>query len=381
MDILKWPEQASTIAGQIDFVFNLLNVITIFFSLLIVAALVYLAVKYRRGAPADRTNAPDENLAVELTWTIIPAIICVILFVVATVVYLRAVRMPDGAMEIYVVGKQWMWKLQHPEGKWEMNELHIPVGRKVKLTMTSEDVLHSFYVPAFRVKQDVVPGRFTQLWFEATKPGEYHLFCAEYCGTKHSGMIGTVYVMEPAQYEQWLRTGNVRTSMAERGEKLYRQLGCGGCHGPGANVRAPMLNGLYGSAVPIELPGGSTRVITADQRYIHDAILAPEQEIAAGYKPIMPTFKNQLDEVEVLEIIEYIKSLDTSNGGRNSAAAEPSNPGRPRPDTAPQASPRGTTSPPDTAPLASIGRQRDERGDQPTGDQPGYTGEMRGRQR
>lgn len=361
LDFLKWPEQASTVAGQIDFVFNVLNAVTIFFSLLIAAALVYLAVKYRRGAPADRSNAPDEGLAIELTWTIIPAIICLILFVVATVVYLRIVRMPAGAMEVYVVGKQWMWKLQHPEGRWEMNELHVPVGRKVKLTMTSEDVLHSFYIPAFRVKQDVVPGRFSQLWFEATKPGAYHLFCAEYCGTKHSGMIGTVYVQEPDEYERWLKQGNVKTSMAQRGEKLYRELGCGGCHGPSSSVRAPMLDGLYGSAVPIELPSGATKVITADQRYIHDAILLPEQEIAAGYKPIMPTFKNQVTEVEVLELIEYIKSLNTSNGGRNPSSAVPSSPTGvgTRPDTAPLASPPSSGARSDTSPLASPNQPRD----------------------
>lgn len=359
--ILQWPDQASTVAGQIDFVFNVLNAVTIFFSLLIAAALVYLTVKYRRGAPADRTNAPDEGLAIELVWTIIPAIIVFIIFALATVVYLRVARVPQGGMEIYVVGKQWMWKLQHPEGRWEMNELHIPLGRKVRLTMTSEDVIHSFYVPAFRVKQDVVPGRFTQLWFEPTKVGEYHLFCAEYCGTKHSGMIGTVYVQEPSDYENWLRSGNIKTTMAERGEKLFRQLGCGGCHGPGASVRAPLLNGLYGSAVPIQLPGVTTRVITADQRYIHDAILLPEQEIAAGFTPIMPTFKNQLDEAQVMELIEYIKSLGTSNGSRNPSSAVPSNPARPQPDTAPLASPSRNTDAPDTAPLASIGTPRNSR--------------------
>jgi cytochrome c oxidase subunit 2 len=358
-EIFKWPEQASTLAGQIDFVFNVLNVVSIIFSFLIVAAIVYFATKYRRGVKADRTNAPDEGLAVELTWTIVPAIIVLVFFVMGSVVFLRAVRTPAGAMEIYVVGKQWMWKLQHPEGRWEMNELHIPLGRKVKLTMTSEDVIHSFYVPAFRVKQDVVPGRYTTLWFEPTKTGEFHLFCAEFCGTKHSGMVGTVYVQTPAEYEKWLREGNSKDSMAERGEKLFRQLGCGGCHGPGASVRAPMLDGLYNSAVPIQLPGGATRVITADQRYIHDAILLPEQEIAAGYKPIMPTFRNQVTESEVLELIEYIKSLNTSNGGRNSSAAVPSSPGKGLPDTAPLAYPKKAVAPPDTASLAETSQVND----------------------
>jgi cytochrome c oxidase subunit 2 len=356
LDFLKWPEVASTSAGQIDFVFNVLNAITIFFTLLIVGCITYFAFKYRRGAKADRSNAPDEGLAIELTWTIVPAIICFGIFGLSTYVYLQHVQTPASGMEIYVVGKQWMWKLQHPEGRWEMNELHIPVNRKVKLTMTSEDVIHSFYIPAFRNKQDVIPGRFTTMWFEADKVGEYHLFCAEYCGTKHSGMVGTVYVMEPADYEKWLREGNSHDTMAERGEKLFRQLGCGGCHGPGANVRAPVLTGLYGSSVPLEMPGGTTKVIKADARYIMDSILLPEKEVAAGYKPIMPTFKNQIKSEEVAQLLEYIKSLGTSNGGRNAAAAEPSEPGVAPPINAPLASPR--PKPHVNEPLAGATNQR-----------------------
>ncbi len=351
-DFLHWPESASTMSGRIDFVFNVLNAVTVFFSILVVVVIVYFAIKYRKGAKADRTNAPDEGLAIELAWTIIPGIICVFLFSLATWVYLENVRTPTGAMEIYVVGKQWMWKLQHPEGKWEMNELHVPVGRKVKLTMTSEDVIHSFFVPAFRLKQDVVPGRFTTMWFEPTKVGEYHLFCAEYCGTKHSGMVGRVVVQTPAEYEKWLRQGNLKGTMAERGEKLFRQLGCAGCHGPGSSVRAPMLNGLYGSAVPIQLPNnGGTKVVQADNRYILDSILLPEQEIAAGFKPIMPTFKNQLKQEEALELLEYIKSLSNANGGRNSSAAEPPAIGKPAPDNKPLAGP--STPRPMNAPLAN----------------------------
>ena len=353
LDFLKWPDSASTFSGQIDFVFNVLNAVTIFFSLLIVACIVYFAVKYRKGAKVDRSNAPDEGLAVELAWTIIPGIICVGLFTLATWVYLQNVRTPAGAMEIYVVGKQWMWKLQHPEGKWEMNELHVPVGRKVKLTMTSEDVLHSFFIPAFRIKQDVIPGRFTTMWFEATKTGEYHLFCAEYCGTKHSGMIGRVVVQSPADYEKWLRQGNLKGSMAQKGEELFRKLGCGGCHGPGSSVRAPMLNGLYGSAHSIELPGGGTKVIEADNRYIIDSIMLPEQEVAAGFKPIMPTFKNQIKQEELMQLLEYIKSISNANGSRNSSAAEPPAIGQPRPDNAPLASPGWRRAEPDRAPLAS----------------------------
>lgn len=356
-DFLKWPETASTVAGRVDLVFNTLNAITVFFSLLVVALILYFAFKYRRGAVADRTNAPDEGLAIELTWTIIPGIICMCVFAFSTYVYLQMVRTPEGAMEVYVVGKQWMWKIQHPEGKWAMNELHVPVGRKVKLTMISEDVIHSFFIPAFRVKQDVLPGRFTTMWFEATDVGEYHLFCAEYCGTKHSGMVGTVYVMEPNDYENWLQEGNVKGSMAERGEKLFRQLGCGGCHGPGASVRAPMLEGLYGSSTAIELPNGSTKVIEADTRYLIDSILLPEQEIAAGYKPIMPTFKNQIKEEELLELVEYIKSLGTASGGGSSTGAEPVLPGTPVHENTTLASPPQER--PLNEPLAGATQSRD----------------------
>jgi len=355
MDFLTWPARASTVAGRIDAVFNLLNAITVFFSLLIFACIIYLALKYRRGAKVDRSNPPHENLVVELGWTIIPAIICIIIFGAATWTYLGAARTPAGAMEIYVTGKQWMWKIQHPQGKWENNVLHVPTGRPVKLTMTSEDVIHSFYIPAFRVKQDVMPGRYTTLWFEATEPGEYHLFCAEYCGTKHSGMIGKVVVQKPADYELWLQQGTPSQSTAAQGEALFRQLGCGGCHGPGASVRAPLLNGIYNNPVAIEVPGGGTRVITADDRYIHDAILNPELEVAAGYKPIMPTFKGRVTEEQVLLLRDYIRSLRTSNGGSNGAAGQPEGATRSANSGAPLASPQ-TTNP--GSPLSVPGTNR-----------------------
>jgi cytochrome c oxidase subunit 2 len=209
-----------------------------------------------------------------------------------------------------------MWKLQHPSGRWEMNELHVPVGKPVVLTMTSEDVIHSFYVPAFRIKQDVIPGRFTQMWFTPTKPGAYHHFCAEFCGTMHSGMVGTVYVLDQGDYEKWLTEGNVRETAASRGAALFRKHGCSGCHGAGASVRAPALEGIYGRSVPVQVrkagvPLDQTPATTmiADTRYIHDAIVLPEQEVAAGYKPIMPSFKNQLTEEEILNLVAYIRSL------------------------------------------------------------------------
>src|SRR5207244_2780293 len=226
-------------------------------------------------------------------------------------------RPPDDALEVYVVAKQWMWKLQHMEGQREINELHIPTGRAVRLRMTSEDVIHSFYVPAFRVKQDVLPGRYTQIWFNPTKPGKYHLFCAEYCGTKHSGMIGWVYVMDPPEYQAWLSGGSGEGSLASRGDKLFQDLACTNCHKSDGTGRGPNLEGIFGKTV--ELEGGQR--ITVDEAYLRESILSPQAKIAAGYQPIMPTFQGLVTEDQLLQLIEYIKST-----GKKSEAAE-ANPG------------------------------------------------------
>ena len=349
-EIFYWPDAASTVAGRVDTLFNVLNLISLFFTVLIVGCLVYFVVKYRRGTTADRSNPPEESLPIEIAWTGIPILICIGIFGYSTWTYLHIMRAPKDSMPIYVVGKQWMWKIQHPQGRWEMNELHVPLGQNVQLIMTSEDVIHSFYIPDFRVKQDVVPGRYTTLWFNPTKTGTFHLFCAEYCGTKHSGMVGTIYVMEPAEYQEWLHSGNAGGTMAQQGEQLFRDLGCGGCHGPGANVRAPLLDGLYNNPVPLETPSGDTKVVIGDERYIHDAIVNPEQEVAAGYKPIMPSFRGQLDESQIRLLIEYIKSLSTANSGRAGGSKEAVLPSAPRNDTAPLAAKPQAR--PDTAPLA-----------------------------
>ncbi|HEY0072671.1 MAG TPA: cytochrome c oxidase subunit II [Abditibacteriaceae bacterium] len=322
--ITLWPQQASTIAGSIDGIIHLLNIVTLVFTLGIFIAMLYFVVRYRRGAKVDRSNPPLEHHVLEITWSVIPLLICLVIFGWATVVYYKMKIVPKDAMEIYVVGKQWMWKLQHPEGRWEMNTLTVPKGRNVKLTMTSEDVIHSFFIPEFRVKQDVIPGRYTQLWFNATKTGTFRLFCAEFCGTDHSRMIGKVNVLEPAEYESWLQTGNVNQSLSVKGEQLFRQHGCSGCHGANSNVRAPYLEGLYGAQRPIQIPRDGVpleripgRVITADNRYIHDSIVLPNNEVAAGFKPIMPSYKGKLNEEEIVQLIEYIKTLKTSNGTNN----------------------------------------------------------------
>jgi cytochrome c oxidase subunit II len=333
--------QAATSAAPIDWLIAAINAITIFFSLGIFAAITILAWKYRRGNKVDRSNPPMHNDQIEVTWTVIPLLICMGIFVWSTTLFMVQRRMPPGAMEIYVTGKQWMWKVQHPSGRWENNELHVPTGRAIKLTLTSADVIHAFYVPAFRIKTDVIPGQYTYLWFKPTRVGTYHLFCAEFCGTEHSRMIGTVTVMDPADYERWQASGSFSKTVAAEGERLFRQHGCSGCHAGSGSVRAPVLEGIYGRSIPVQappaglsqrqleaaLPKIAARTVRADDRYIHDSIVLPNQEIAAGFSPIMPQFKNRLTEEEIFQLTAYIRSLSGARGtslrttgtGRNQA--------------------------------------------------------------
>lgn len=310
---------ASDIAGDVDLLFGAITLISTVSSVGIFVALVVLVAMYRQGKRADRSNPPLHNNLIELIWTGIPLLLVMGIFVWTALLYFKMVRVPAGALEIHVVGKQWMWKMQHPTGRWENNELHVPVGRAIQLTLTSEDVIHAFFVPAFRVKQDAIPGTFTTLWFRATKPGKYHLFCAEFCGTDHSRMIGTVYVMEPAEYEEWLNTGQGTQSAVQQGFNLFRRSGCGGCHAAGSPVRAPALEGIFGKPVPVQIPRPGVRLeetrattVIADARYLHDAILLPEQEVAAGFKPVMPSFKNRLTEEEVLKLVAYLRTLTSA---------------------------------------------------------------------
>lgn len=310
------PEQASTTAVRVDALMWTLHILTLVITVGVMAAVIFFAVYYRRGSKVNRANAPLEHLLLEIIWSVIPFVISMGIFAWGAIIYFSNVRERAGSMEVYVTAKQWMWKIQQPNGKWEQNELHIPMGRPIKLTMTSEDVLHDFFIPAFRVKQDVVPGRYTNLHFEATIPGRYHLFCAEYCGTYHSGMVGSIVVMKPSDYEKWLRTGNVQSSRAAAGERLFRQYGCSGCHGLNSSVKAPLLEGIYGQQRALQ----NGKFVVADDRYIHDSILLPQKEIRAGFKPVMPTFKGHISEAEILQIIEYLKTTDTSNGSANGGA-------------------------------------------------------------
>jgi len=248
------------------------------------------------------------SLALEATWSLVPFGIFLIFFVWGAVIYFGERTAPADSMDVYVVAKQWMWKLEHADGQREINELHVPVDRNVKLIMTSQDVIHSFFVPAFRLKQDVLPGRYTTLWFHAIRPGTYHLFCAEYCGTQHSGMIGSIIVMNPADYEAWLSGGGGEGSLASTGQKLFQQLGCGSCHRSDTQGRGPNLVGVFGKPVLLE----DGRTVTADENYVRESILNPGAKIVAGFKNIMPSFQGVVNEEQLLSLIAYVKSLQGS---------------------------------------------------------------------
>lgn len=315
------PEQASTMAGQVDALYFYLIGITLFFTVLIVSGIIFFAVKYRRRSPYEIPRPIAGSMKLETIWTLIPFLIAMSIFVWGAKVYFAQYRIPKDALDIYVVGKQWMWKMQHPTGQREINELHIPMGRKVRLTMTTEDVIHSFYIPDFRVKMDVVPGRYTQMWFEATKPGRYHLFCAEYCGMDHSKMRGTIVVMRPDEYQAWVSGNASQMSPVQLGEQHFQNLGCATCHlngGRDAGGRGPQLAGIFGK--PVQLETGQT--VVADENYLRESILNPGAKIVAGYSAIMPTYQGQVSEEQLLQLIAYIKSL-TPQGGSGTASPTP----------------------------------------------------------
>jgi cytochrome c oxidase subunit II len=315
-----FPEAASSIAGQVDGLYAYMVLVSAFFSLLIGFLVIYFAIKYRRRN--DEVPAPvDEHsiggMILEIVWSVIPLGLSLVMFAWGATIFFTESRPPADSMEVFVTGKQWMWKIQHNEGAREINELHIPINRNIKLTLTSEDVIHDFYVPAFRTKTDVLPGRYTTEWFRPTMLGEFHIFCAEYCGTKHSGMIGTVTVMTEPDYNKWLATGSGEGSMAEQGQSLFNQLGCGNCHASlinKQNGRCPNLNGVFGTTVDLK---DGTRV-RMDESYIRESVLYPQAKIVAGYDDIMPTFKGLLTEDGLLKVVEYVKSLGSGNGTQTS---------------------------------------------------------------
>jgi cytochrome c oxidase subunit II len=317
-----WPQRASSLAGSVDALYIFLIIVSALMTGLIFVALVYFAARYRKQ-PGVLAEQIEGSTPLELTWSIIPFGVFLVIFLWGAVVFFKGRTPPRDSTEVYVVAKQWMWKLEHAEGQREINELHVPVGRDVKLIMTSQDVIHSFFVPEFRMKQDVLPGRYTMAWFRATKPGVYHLFCAEYCGTQHSGMIGDIVVQEPAQYEAWMSGGSTGP-LSATGEKIFSELGCVTCHRSDSSGRGPNLQGVFGK--PVELADG--RTVTADENYLRECILDPGSRRVKGFQPIMPTFQGLVSEEQVNALIAYVKSL-----------SKPAEAGTKTADAAPQAAP------------------------------------------
>ena len=305
-------------AGQVDALYLYLVLVSAVMTLLIFVAVAVLAIKYRRRAGV-LAHQIEGSPILETAWSIIPFGVMVTFFIWGAVIFFRERTPPTNSTEVYVVAKQWMWKLEHMEGQREINELHVPVGQNVKLIMTSQDVIHSFFVPAFRLKQDVIPGRYTTLWFKATTAGTYHLFCAEYCGTSHSGMIGNVVVMEPQDYTQWM-AGGPSAPLPEAGKQLFASLGCSTCHRFDIQGRGPNLQGAFGKPVLLE----DGRTVIADENYVRESILNPTAKIVSGFKPVMPTFQGLVSDEQLNALVAYIKSLaQPASGTLNQATASP----------------------------------------------------------
>jgi len=300
-----FPPSASSVSGEMDLLYLFIIAICAFFTVLVAALIVFFTLHYRRRHADDVGADIHGSLSLELAWTFIPFVLSMVMFAWGASLFFRLASPPANAMDVFVVGKQWMWKIQHPEGVREINELHIPIGRPIRLTMGSEDVIHDFFIPAFRVKMDVVPGKLTTMWFEATQLGTFHIFCAEYCGTKHSGMIGQVIVMTPQDYEAWLAGGRSTGTAAQNGERLFADLACVTCHKPDSSGRGPSLLGVFGSRV--RLTDG--RTVVADENYLRESVMNSQAKVVQGYQGIMPAFQGMVTEENLLQLIAYIKTL------------------------------------------------------------------------
>jgi cytochrome c oxidase subunit II len=319
-----FPEQASTFAQNVDALYLFIAVISAFFALAVTVAAVVFGVVFRRRHAGEIGARIEGNLPLELMWSIIPTMISMVMFGWGAQAFFEMRTPPAETMNIYAVGKQWMWKFQHVEGQREINELHVPVGRAVKVTITSEDVIHSLYFPSFRTKMDAVPGRYSQLWFEATKVGTYHIFCTEYCGTNHSGMIGNVVVMEPSAYQAWLSGGTTEGTLSQRGERLFSELACNTCHLDTGKGRGPSLSNIVGK--PVELADGST--VTVDEGYLRESIINSQAKIVKGFQPLMPAFQGLVSEDNLVALVEYVKSLSptATTPAATTPSAAPTNP-------------------------------------------------------
>ena len=313
--LIKWlnasalfPREASTIAPYADALYFFLLTITVV-GLVLVGTLVFgFSIRYRKEKHPVAIQVEGSTL-LEATWTIIPLALFLVCFVWGALLYFRIYNPPTNAMNIYIVGKQWMWKAEHPGGQHEINALHVPTGRPVQLTMISQDVFHSYSIPDFRVKREVIPGRYSTVWFQATEPGTYHIFCTQYCGTNHSAMIGEVTVLTPDDYQKWTQQSTSGMSLAQNGERLFASMGCNACHSGAAGARGPSLAGVYGAK--LQLANGSQ--VLVNEAYLRDAILNPSQHVTAGYAPIMPTYQGQISEDGLIDLVEYIKTLQSND--------------------------------------------------------------------
>ncbi|MBS0208352.1 MAG: cytochrome c oxidase subunit II [Planctomycetes bacterium] len=301
------PEQASTHASGVDSLYFFLLAVSLFVTVAIAGTILYFLIKYRGGNHhVDRTPSAGSYLAMEVAWIVTPLVLSMGIFGWGASLYFDAFRPPRDALDVQVVAKQWMWKFQHPNGRREINELHVPRGRPVRLTMISEDVIHAMFVPVFRIKRDVLPGSYGMCWFEATRTGDFHLFCAEYCGTNHSLMKGRVVVMEPAEYESWLGGGLSNEPPAVAGQRLFEELRCNTCHvAATGTARCPPLENMAGKEVRL----ADGRTVVADDNYLRESILQPAAKVVVGYQPLMPSFDGQLNEEQLLQLLAYLKSL------------------------------------------------------------------------
>lgn len=300
-----WPVEASAHAARVDGLFLAFSVLVLALAAPVFVLCAFYVIKYRRGRAADRSHPPSRNVWIETSWTVIPFLLTLGFFAYGADLYLDLGRPPADSLTIDVVAKQWMWKFEHPGGQSEIDDLHVPVGQDVRLSMTSQDVIHSFFVPALRIKQDVLPGRYTSLWFKADRPGTYDLRCSQFCGMDHARMIGRVIALSPGDYAAWLERAGTSGSLAVQGKALFQSLGCAGCHEGDSTTRAPSLVGIYGR--PVALRDG--RTVVADDQYVRDSVLDPNRDVAAGFKPVMPSFAGQVSEQELLELVAYVKSL------------------------------------------------------------------------
>jgi cytochrome c oxidase subunit 2 len=311
--LVKWltnfslfPPEASKIAPQMDALYFFMVLVSLIGLTIVILLVTSFSIMYSKKRHPVAVQIEGSTM-LEATWTIIPLGLFLIMFVWGSLIYFRVYTPPPNAMNIYVVGKQWMWKVEHPGGQHEINSLHVPIGRAVQLTIISQDVFHSFSIPAFRVKREAIPGRYTTVWFEATTPGTYHLFCTQYCGTDHSRMIGDVVVMTPDDFKKWLESSTSGDSLAQNGERLFASLSCAACHNNRPDARGPNLANVYGAK--LNLADGRSTI--ADEAYIREAILNPSQHSIQGYAPIMPTYQGQISEDGVIALVEFIKTLNS----------------------------------------------------------------------